>query len=84
MDDNLPLDFSVNKSSASTPDIKPRVDELPIDLSVKAKETSDSPRPVSQCSFLRVIIIKVPKFGGVEDESRILGSGIQSFKKHCF
>lgn len=82
MDDDLPLDFSVNKSSASTPDIKPRVDELPIDLSVKAKETSDSPRPVSQCSFL--IIIKVPKFGGVEDGSRILGSGIQSFKKHCF
>lgn len=82
MDDDLPLDFSVNKSSASTPDIKPRVDELPIDLSVKAKETSDSPRPVSQCSFL--IIIKVPKFGGVEDESRILGSGILSFKKHCF
>lgn len=48
MDDDLPLDFSVNKSSASTPDIKPKVDELPIDLSVKAKETSDSPRPNSR------------------------------------
>lgn len=57
MVDDLPLDFSVNKSSASTPDIKPKVDELPIDLSVKAK---DSPRPVSICLFL--IIIKVKKF----------------------
>lgn len=45
-DDDLPLDFSVTKSAASTPDIKPKVEELPIDLSVKAKENGDSPRPV--------------------------------------
>lgn len=79
MDDDLPLDFSVNKSSASTPDIKPKVDELPIDLSVKAKETSDSPRPVSICLFL--IIIKVKKFGERGMKEEYWWVGVPIFKK---
>ncbi|XP_062584858.1 ras-responsive element-binding protein 1-like isoform X1 [Saccostrea cucullata] len=46
--DDLPLDFSVNRSSTSTPDVKPKVDELPIDLSFKGKEASDSSTPNSR------------------------------------
>lgn len=61
MDDDLSLDFSVNKSFVLIFDIKFKVDELFIDLFVKVKEISDFSRLVSICLFL--IIIKVKKFG---------------------
>lgn len=60
MDDDLSLDFSVNKSFVLIFDIKFKVDELFIDLFVKVKEISDFSRLVSICLFL--IIIKVKKF----------------------
>lgn len=60
MDDDLSLDFSVNKSFVLIFDIKFKVDELFIDLFVKVKEISDFSRLVSIGLFL--IIIKVKKF----------------------
>lgn len=60
MDDDLSLDFSVNKSFVLIFDIKFKVDELFIDLFVKVKEISDFLRLVSIGLFL--IIIKVKKF----------------------
>ncbi|XP_048748728.2 ras-responsive element-binding protein 1-like isoform X5 [Ostrea edulis] len=53
--EDLPLDFSVNKSSTSMPDIKPKVDELPIDLSVKGRDGSESPSPVCSSNSRSVV-----------------------------
>lgn len=55
MDDDLSLDFSVNKSFVLIFDIKFKVDELFIDLFVKVKEISDFSRLVSICLFLIII-----------------------------
>lgn len=82
MDDDLSLDFSVNKSFVLIFDIKFKVDELFIDLFVKVKEISDFSRLVIICLFL--IIIKVKKFGDRGMKVEYWWVGVLIFKKEQY